>query len=113
VFVAPAINDTNKLGYFFLNDLGKNKLFCKKTALFYPFVSPRGYADAIPNRFERDKDDYYIALEGQRVQKIRTNRDLTTIFAENKPALDFIKKEKIKVDRFADLQKLVNFVNKP
>ena len=111
VFTAPSISDTSKLGYFFINDLGKNKLFCKKGVTFLPFIPPKGYAATVPNRFERNKDEFYIVLEGSRVQKIKNNRDLTTIFAGHKAALDFIKKERIKADRFEDLQKLVNYIN--
>lgn len=110
--VTHANSDTSKAGYFFLKETGKNKLLIKKIVEFYPEVPPKGYAETVPAKFKREPDEFYIQPEGSPVQKINKKNELLTIFKDNKPALDFINKEKIKTTKEADLLKLVTFLNK-
>lgn len=111
VIVTHAVSDTSKLGYFFLKETGKYKIMKKIRVVFYPLVPPKGYSETIPDRFKREEDEFYLQFEGLPAQRLKNNKDLSTIFIDNKPALDFIKKEKIKVNNFESLQKLVNFLN--
>lgn len=111
LFVAPSVLDTSRLGYYFFKDAGKNKLFCRKSMKFCPWIPPKGYADMIPNRFEPNSDEFYIQFEGQPAKRIKTKGELTKLFSNNKSALEFIKKEKIKANNFDDLQKLMNYIN--
>jgi hypothetical protein len=109
--VTNAITDTSQLGYFFLKSTGKNKLLCKKIITYNPEVPPKGYSETIPAKFKEEVDEFYIQFEGNPIQKAKSNKDLSAIFANNKSALDYIKKEKIKATKFNDLQRLVNYLN--
>jgi hypothetical protein len=111
VIVTHAVSDTGKLGYFFLKETGKYNIMKKMRVVFYPLVPPKGYSETIPDRFKREEDEFYLQFEGMPAQRLKNNKDLSTVFPDNKPALDFIKKEKIKVNNFESLQKLVNFLN--
>jgi hypothetical protein len=105
------IADTSQIGYFFLKSTGKNKLLFKKTISYNPEVPPKGYSETVPARFKEEVDEFYIQLEGKPIQKVKSSKDLTTIFENNKTAIDYIKKEKIKATRINDLQKLFIYLN--
>ena len=109
--LANAISDTSQLGYFFLRSTGKNKLLCKKTIGYSPEVPPKGYSETVPARFKQENDEFFIQVEGKPIQKVKSSKDLSAIFADNKSALDYIKKEKIRATKFNDLQKLFNYLN--
>jgi len=111
VFVSSADADTNKLGYYFLKDEGRYLLFYKKSVLFEPAVTSKGYSDPIPDRFKPDNDIIYIRYQGNPAVRIRTKKDLLEYFSENQSALDFIQKEKIKADKIDDMHKLISFLN--
>jgi len=106
-----AISDTSQLGYFFLKSTGKNKLLCKKIISYNPEVPPKGYSETIPARFKEEVDEFYIQFEGNPIQKVKSNKELSAIFANNNSALDFIKKERIKATKIDDLQKLFIYLN--
>jgi len=112
IWVMPNFDDGSKLSYYFVSDSGKNMLYVKKKVAFYEMVPPKGYADAIPDRFDRDKDEFYIQLEGSSPQKIKTRKALLAMLSGNNAALDFMKKEKMRADNFEDLKKLIAFLNK-
>jgi hypothetical protein len=111
LILTHAISDTSKLGYFFLKDTGKYKVMKKMRVAFYPMVPPVGYTQTIPAMFKREDDEFYLQYEGLPAQKIKNKKDLSTIFLDNETALDFIKKEKIRVNNFEDLYKLVTYLN--
>lgn len=111
VIVTHAVSDTSKLGYFFLKETGKYKIMKKMHVDYNPMVPAKGYSETIPDKFKREEDEFYLQFEGIPAQRLKNNKDLSTIFANNSAALDFIKKEKIKVNNFESLQKLVNFLN--
>jgi hypothetical protein len=112
LILTHSVSDTSQLGYFFLNGTGNYKLLCKKTIGFYPEVPPKGYGETVPAKFKREPDEFYIQSEGKPAFKIRSKNDLLAIFASNKPALDYIKKEKIRITRTQDLQNLIDYLNK-
>lgn len=111
LILTHAISDTSKLGYFFLKYSGKYKLLNKKNIAYYPLVPAKGYIETIPASFKGESDEFYLQQEGFPAQKIKNIKNLSTMFQDNKIALDFIKKEKIKVGKFEDLHKLVTFLN--
>lgn len=102
--------NTGKLNYFFLRDTGKYTLLVKKNVVYVPSVPPKGYSETIPPKFVKQADDLYLKEKGMPLIKIKSKKDLTDIFVDNKPVLDFIKTEKIKVNP-EDLHKLITFLN--
>lgn len=103
--------ESEKSTYFFEEEKGKYSLYIRKKVSFSPKVPPKGYADAIPDRFVRDVDEYYLKQEGKPALEIRNKKVLSEILSENKPALDFIKKSRTKANKLEDLRELVKFLN--
>ncbi len=107
----PSSSEPGKSSYFFAQGSGKYALYHRKKVSYYPKVPPKAYAEAIPDRFEQDRDVYYLKEENKPVQEIKSKKNLSAILAENEPALKFIQRSKIKVTRPEDLLKLVEFLN--
>ena len=103
--------DTARPEYFFLRSTGSYKLLCKKIIEYNAEVPAKGYSAAIPARFKPESDEFYIQLEGKPAQKVKNNKALSVIFANDKAALDYIKKEKIKAAKIEDIVKLITFLN--
>jgi hypothetical protein len=106
-----SVSDTSKFGYFILKSTGNYKLFCRKIIGFYPEVPPVGYRETIPAKFKQESDEFYFQTDGKALQKIKNNKDLKGIFSDNKSALNYIKKEKIKASKSKDLEKLFTYLN--
>jgi hypothetical protein len=111
VVVSTVPDDTSKLGFFFAPSIGKYSLYVKRSVAYRPFVPPKPYGEAIPEHFEDLNDEFYLKTDDMPARVFRTKKVLLGILNDNKAALDFIKKEKIKVDDPEDLQKLFNFLN--
>ena len=103
--------DPGKSIYFF--SLGKEKysLYIRKKISFYPKEPVKAYAENVPDRFERERDVYYLKQENMPAIEIKSKKVLSEILSENEPALDFIKKSKIKANKVEDLLELVKFLN--
>ncbi|MCK4921725.1 MAG: hypothetical protein KAS71_11810 [Bacteroidales bacterium] len=101
----------DKLTYFFVQEEGKYSLYIRKKVSFNPKVPPKGYTDPLPDRFEREQDDYYLKQEDMPLREIKNKKALSEILSENEPALGFIKKSKIKANKVEDLLELVRFLN--
>jgi hypothetical protein len=111
IFVSSPDGDTSKLGYFFLKDNGKYLLFYKRIVNYLPLVPAKGYSDIKPDRFDHPYDEIFIKEGDNPARKIKTKKELLAFFKNEKTALDFIEKEKIKPDNIEDLHKLVSFLN--
>ena len=107
----PDSEQEGKLTFFFVKGKGKYSLYIRRKVSFHPEEPPKAYADPIPNRFERDNDEYYLKMEGELPVRIGNKKALLTLLSENEPALDFIKKSKIKAGKEDDLVLLVKFLN--
>ena len=112
MILTHAVTDTSQLGYFFLNSTGNYKLLTKRIVEYNPEVPAKGYSETVPANFKRQRDEFYIQLEGKPALKVKTNKDLNAIFANNQLALDYIKKEKIKVSKSQSIQNLIDYLNK-
>jgi len=111
LFPEPYVEAPGRLTYFFGRERGKYTLYIRRRVNFYPKEPSRGYAESIPDRFERDQDVYYFKQDGMPVQEIRNKKTLLGILSENGPALDYVKKSKIKASKEEDLLKLIKFLN--
>lgn len=111
IFVSSPDGDSTKLGYFFLRDDGKILLFYKKSVIHEPMVPPKGYSESVHERFVPWKDLIYIKIGDAPAKKIVTRKDLTSAFAGNSAALEYIKANRIKPDNIEDIHKLVSFLN--
>jgi hypothetical protein len=109
--VSPVFGDTSKLGIFFLETAGKFSLYAKNCVAYRPFVPPKPYGDAIPERFENTGLEFYLKTENMPARIFRTKKVLLGLFNNDKAVVDFVKKEKINVDNLDDLKKLFSFLN--
>jgi len=111
LYSEPFSEDPGKTTYFFAQENGEYALYIRRKVSFHPEVPPKGYAESIPDRFERDHDEYYLKREGMTALEIRNKKALLGMLSENEAALDYIKKSKIKANKGEDLLKLIKFLN--
>jgi hypothetical protein len=100
-------------GYFFRLADGKNQLLKKIIVEFKPEIpAPNHLIQAIPPRFEKQDPIYFIKTEEDFIKIPKDIIEFLNYFPENKDEIsDFVKKNKIKLNREKDLIKLVNFLN--
>jgi hypothetical protein len=103
--------DPGKATYVFVQEKGQYALYTRRKVNFLPKEPAQGYADPVPDRFERETDRYYLKEENMPAVEIKNKKGLNAMMAENKEALEFIKKSKIKANRVEDLLELVKFLN--
>jgi len=97
--------------YYFSKETGRYSLYIRKKVSFVPKVPPQGYAEEIPDRFDREIDEYYLKEENMPAREIRNKKGLLAMLEDDEAALDFIKKSKTKANRLEDLLELVRFLN--
>jgi hypothetical protein len=107
----PVQEDPGKPAYFFVPETGRYSLYVRKKVDFSPYVPPQAYADAVPDRFVPLPDEYYLKQKGGPAVRIKNKKVLIEMLGENPPALDYIKKSKIRVNDAGDLLGLVKFLN--
>jgi hypothetical protein len=107
----PIPEDPVKSAYFFVPEMGHYSLYIRKKIDFSPYVPPQAYADAVPDRFVGLPEEYYLKKEGEPAIRIKSKKVLSEILSENTPALDYLKKSKIRVNDDGDLLGLVRFLN--
>lgn len=101
-------------GYFFEINSGKNKLLKKIITVFKPEVpAPNTLISGTPPKFETLAPLYFIKTQNDQIIKIpRTTKEFLDQYPENREKInDFIKSNKIKLNREDDLIKLVSFLN--
>jgi hypothetical protein len=100
-------------GYFFQLASGKNRLLKKLTVNFKPPIPPPNHLiPGIPPKFENQPPIYFIKTEKEIIKVPKNTKELLNFFPENKDEIkDFIKKNKIRLNKETDLIKLVTFLN--
>jgi hypothetical protein len=102
-------------GYFTaLSTDGDYQLLKKNKVIFIEEkVSATGYDAPKPAMYKKTKDRHYIIINGAPAVLVDTNkkRFVTLFKGQEKDALSFIKKNKIKLSNDTDLIKFVNFLN--
>ena len=102
-------------GYFTaLSADGDYQLLKKNKVIFIEEkVSATGYDAPKPAMYKKTKDRHYIIINGAPAVLVDTNkkRFVTLFKGQEKDALSFIKKNKIKLSNDTDLIKFVNFLN--
>jgi hypothetical protein len=97
--------------YYFSRETGRYSLYIRKKVSFVPKVPPQGYAEEIPDRFDREVDEYYLKEENMPAREIRNKKGLLALLGDDESALDFVKKSKTKASSLEDLLELVQFLN--
>jgi hypothetical protein len=109
-------NDGLQTGYFVtLTEANtKVKLYLKKEIRFVkaqPAAS--GYDINKPAEFKENSDTFFVSINGAYARELPTKKkEIAKLFPENsKVILDYIKENKIKTSREADLINLINYIN--
>ena len=111
LYPEPFSETPGKLTYFFAKERGKYALYIRKKVSFHPKAPSKGYTESLPDRFERDRDEFYLKQLDMPALEIINKKTLIGILSENEPALEYIKKSKIKASKEKDLIELVKFLN--
>ena len=111
LFPEPYSEKPGKSTYFFAKEKGKYALYIRKKVSFHPKAPSKGYSESLPDRFERDRDEFYLKQSDMQAVEILNKKTLLGILSENEPALEYIKKSKIKAGKEEDLVELVKFLN--
>nr|WP_321221694.1 hypothetical protein [uncultured Psychroserpens sp.] len=103
-------------GYFVIltTENDKVKLFSKKEIKYYEAKPAKtGYDQDKPAEFKTMGDTYYVSInDGYARELPKKKKDLIKIFPKHETEVaNFIKKNKIKTSREADIIKLINYVN--
>ena len=96
--------------YYFSREKGKFSLYVKKEISFQDKVPAKPYVEPVPAKFKQETDEYYLKEDGQPAKEIKNKKALQVMLGDNKEALDFIKKSKVKMKE-EDLLELVRFLN--
>ncbi len=111
LIVEPASDAPGKSAYFFVQDTGKYSLLIKRKTRFEAYVPPRAYVDAVPDRFKRENDLFFLKSDGLPALEIKSKKALQTILKDNPQALEFIKRNRVRVNKSENLHALVIFLN--
>ena len=103
-------------GYFVLltDNIKELKLYAKKAVTFHKGkIAETHFHKDRPAQFKSINDEYYITINDDNAFELPSNKkDIAKLFPENsKDILNFIKKNKIKTSREADLIELINYIN--
>ncbi|GFZ90225.1 hypothetical protein GCM10011531_22260 [Aquaticitalea lipolytica] len=109
-------NENENFGYFVnLSNPNSNiKLLKKENITFVKEkVAVTSYDSSQPARYKRGSDAYYVKINDNNAVLLSTNKkDVSKLFPGNeKKVLDFIKKEKLKLKKEDDMNKLIQFTN--
>lgn len=107
--------DTNDSmsGYFFELKNGKNSLYKKIKTDFKDVVpASNSYASEKPATFRTDAPQYYIkTAEGSFIKNPKNGKDIMQTTGNDNVIESFLKSNKIKFNKEADLIKLLDFLN--
>ncbi len=100
-------------GFFVVLEEGAALLLQKKNVMLKPAESPQAYKDAVPARFVRTRDDFYLRIPPSEAKKVANRKDLDEALPAVPPELDqFIRRENIRFNRKEELVKLVAEYNR-
>jgi hypothetical protein len=91
---------------------GKAFLIQKRAIKFEPEESPAPYTTPKPDRFENEKDDFFISVNNSEYFEVINLKTVLKVLQDQKSKLEtFIKQEKIKNSKKENLIKLINYYN--
>jgi hypothetical protein len=99
-------------GFFVVLVEGPAYLLLKKNVILKPAEPPQAYKDAVPAKFVRNPDDFYVRILPAEAKIIDGKKDLQEVLPSYPPELDdFIKKNKIRFNKTEDMMKLISSYN--
>ena len=99
-------------GYYQVLDNGNTKLLLQYNITFVDKTEPEPYKSAQPPKFQKNVNTYFFKIGSTEPQQVSKKKDIETIFGEKSNLiLDFVKKQKIKLNEEIDLVKLAEYIN--
>jgi hypothetical protein len=99
-------------GFFIVEEKGNATLYSKPQVIFENAKEPAAYQDAVPARFLKRPDEYYIRVGKEPAMLISKKKDLEEAFPDHKNDISgFIRKNKVKPNNPESLKELVQFYN--
>jgi hypothetical protein len=112
IYIPYAIGNKLLRGYFKVIAEGKASLLVKQNVNYKDAELPQAYKDAVPARFIRMQDDFYIRFEQLEAFRVANKKELTGVLKDKASEMDdFMKKHKTRFNKLEDMQKLVNYYN--
>ena len=103
-----------KSGYLYvISDKENVKIFRRQKITLTPEVFPASsYQTYKPANYKRSGDEFYVKIKDQDAQFFSGKKDLAKLFpAKSKEILDFIKKNKLDLEKDSDLKSLGEFLD--
>lgn len=99
-------------GFFVVLEKGEASLYSRPRVTFEDARKPGAYSEAKPPRFIKRPDEYYIRIGKEPAELISKKKDIEELFTEHEKKMqEFIRKNKININRPEDLIKVVQFYN--
>ena len=113
VLVYAQIDTDAPVGYYFELAKGKVSLYKKLSIKFSDYqIAESSYKNDEPAAFYQAPPDSYIKDGTRALKTPKKEKEILQFFPDKKDALNgFFKQNRIKLDKEADLIKLVNFLN--
>jgi hypothetical protein len=97
-------------GYFKLLTHQSPELLLRMSVVFKPAEFPTGYKDAVPARFVRTSDEFYLLFPGNEAVEFTGKKDFTGFFPSFQTELkEFLKKQRIRFGNPDDLIRLLEY----
>lgn len=101
-----------RYGFFIQLEEGKVSLYARPNIIFIKATEPGAYQEALPARFERKPDSFYLRVGMDEAKLIENKKDLLEILPDHTEKLEeFIKKSKTKFNKTESLKELVKYCN--
>lgn len=112
VYAPFAVQKKIKRGFFKVILSGNISLYARPEILYQQPEEPGAYKEAKPARFVSKPDSYFLRIGLNEAIKVDKKNDVIDFFPEhNDEVAAFIKKNKIKTNKEADLKELVEYYN--
>lgn len=112
VYTPFSISKKVRHGFFKVETEGKASLYSRSEVEFRKAEEPGAYKEAVPPKFIRKPDTYYIKVGTAQAIKVGNKKDLIELFPDHKDEISsYIKKNKIKAGKLESLDELVTYYN--
>lgn len=109
----PFLNGSKVKNEFLLvKEKGNASLYAMPEVYFEAAKAPGAYQDAVPARFLKRPNEYYIRVNSEPAVLMKRKKDLSEVFPDHKKEIEsFINKNNVKPNKEESLTELVQYYN--
>ncbi|RUT77848.1 hypothetical protein [Ancylomarina longa] len=106
-------DNSQKIGYFERLEKGSINLYARKTIAYIKAKPSRGYQDARPAEFKKNKTEFFLTKgETPNVSFIANKSTLINLLGEEKKQIsNYIKSNRLNIKKECDLRKIITYYN--